>query len=91
MGSVDDDLMEARFLRRLEYQFQSKFDRLNEEIERLNADNKMLKADTKALKEIVNKQEILIAKLLNKEQGRDENNDVIAAGWTTNYSLIYGI
>ena len=85
--SVDEDPIDT-ILRRLEDKFLSKFNQLNEENERQNAENKKLNdkveelnSDTKALKEIVNKQEILIQKLLSdKEQGRDENNGVIAAG-----------
>ena len=49
--SIGEDLLEARLLRRLEDQFEAKFDLLNQEIERLNGDKKLLKADNKIINE----------------------------------------
>ena len=46
MGSVGEESIEARLLRRLEEQIQSTFDRLNE-------DNKILKENNKKLGEVV--------------------------------------
>ena len=65
LGSVVDALIEAK-LRRLEDQFQSKLDRLNEEIERLEEDNQIL------LKENGRKMNILMQKL-----SKDRTNDAI--------------
>ena len=69
LGPVNDELLEARLLRRLEDKFQLRFDRLNEE-------NKMLKDDNKELNERVHQLE----KIVNKQLLNDHSNDVISAG-----------